>query len=120
MAAALLPNPLWDVVEPFVPISSTTVTWWAAASFESRVPDWDCLRTSQRHSLGNAPAGTRLRTRHACRGSPSVVPGTGAVWAGGDGSWSGPLRGSANFVVGACGMTSEPTSMRLFSRLDAR
>jgi transposase len=54
------------------------------------------------------------------RGSPCVVPRTGAVWAGGDGSWSGPLRGSTNFAVRACGMTSERTSMRPFSRLDAR
>src|SRR4249919_3051511 len=41
--------------------STTTATGWAAARFGSRVPDRDCLRPSQRYSLADAPAGTRVR-----------------------------------------------------------
>jgi hypothetical protein len=41
--------------------TSTTATRWAAARFGSRVPHRHCLHPSQRYSLADAPAGTRVR-----------------------------------------------------------
>jgi transposase len=41
--------------------SSTTATRWPTTRFGSRVPDGHRLRPSQRHSLADAPAGTRVR-----------------------------------------------------------
>jgi Cation transport ATPase (P-type) len=41
--------------------SPTMPTGWAAARLGSRVPHRHCLRPSQRHSLTDAPAGTRVR-----------------------------------------------------------
>lgn len=59
MAAALLPDPLGDLVEPLLPIPPRLPQ--GGRPLGSRVPHRHCLRPSQRYSLADAPAGTRVR-----------------------------------------------------------
>src|SRR5262245_5852537 len=65
MVAALLADSLWDLVEPFLPIPSRR-----PLGGPQRVSDRACLgyclHPSQRHSLADAPAGTRVRVGMTC------------------------------------------------------
>ena len=49
MSAPLIPDALWDLVEPLLPRSHTTTEGWTAARAGPRVSHRDCLRPSQRH-----------------------------------------------------------------------
>jgi transposase len=79
----------------------------------------DCVLGDRAYDAERIRRGLRARhilpwlaARRARHGS-----GLGAV---GGGSWGAHLPGSVRFVACACGMTSEPTSTRRFSRSDAR
>ena len=90
MAAALLPDPLWDLVEPFLPIPP------------------------RRPQGGRPPFGAGYERGISCRGLPCAAASMAVDWAGGGGSWSARLPGSISFAACVCGMKSGPTSMRHF------
>lgn len=60
MAAALLPDSLWDLVEPFLPTPPRRPKRRTAARFRSRVSHRHSVCPSQRHPLTTAPAGGRV------------------------------------------------------------
>jgi Transposase DDE domain len=101
-----------------------------ALALVDAIPPLHGERGRPRHRPDSVLGGSRLRrggdstltegTAISYRGPPCVAPRTGAVWAGGGGSWSGRLRGSISFAVSASGMTSGPTSTRRSSCWGAR
>src|SRR5438128_11636366 len=67
MAVALLPDALWDLVEPFLPIPPRRPKRGRPRASDRACLTRHCLRPSQRHSLADAPAGTRVRIHHSGR-----------------------------------------------------
>src|SRR5262249_22271324 len=59
--------------------SSTTATRWPTTRFGSRVPDGHRFRPSQRHSLADAPAGTRVRIGDDVLAAPARLAAGGRL-----------------------------------------
>lgn len=65
MDATLLPDVLWNLLEPLLPVPPRRPKR-TAARLGSRVSDRHCLRPSQQHSLADAPTGTRCGSGMTC------------------------------------------------------
>ena len=60
MAAVLLPEDLWELIEPSPTCYPTTTKGWKAARARSRLSHRHPVRAAQRHSVADAASGTRL------------------------------------------------------------
>src|SRR4030095_15109309 len=106
MGAALLPDPLWDLVEPFLPAPPRR-----PKGGRPPVSDRACL-TGILFVLRSGIPWQMLAQELRAGGALCVVPRTGAGWAGGGGWSSGRLHGSTSSDACASATTSGPTSTR--------
>jgi transposase len=79
MGAALLPDPLWDLVEPFLPTPPRRPEGGRPRVSDLRVSDRHSLRPPQRHALAHAAAGTRVRVGDDVLAAPARLATGGSV-----------------------------------------
>jgi hypothetical protein len=59
MATPLLPDALWNLIEPFLP--GVQASRWKTTPIRPRLPQGRLVRTAKRDSLADAAAGDELR-----------------------------------------------------------
>ena len=79
MRTALLPDGLWDVIEPLLTPPKPNPKRRTAASPRSSLPQGHSVRSSQRHSLGDVASGVGLRFRYDLLETLARLAG-GGIW----------------------------------------